>query len=282
MTAVGRDNRPPFPTFSIFLQHLREVFDHPKDGRSAGEHLLTLTQGRRSAAEYVLSFRTLVAQKTWKEDPLKVHFLFTAGNFMSLDFARERNISLKQIFIFNIRITHLTTKLTMITGVLHQETIQFHILSTSHAPIILGLPWLCRHNSNISWQNSQIFSWNENCLSCCIPPLNPLPLQTVSINETEIPELPSVYHDLIEDFSEIKAFQLPPHRSSDCAIDLLSGFNSPRECIFPLSQPESEAINEYIKEKLAKGFIQKSSLLPLQHKQGFLREEKRWWSPSLY
>ncbi len=157
------------------------------------------------------------------------------------------------------RITHLTTKLTMRTGVLHQETIQFYILSTSHAPIILGLPWLRRHNPNILCQNSQIISWNENCLSRCISTLNPLPLRTVTINETEIPELPSVYHDLSEAFSRIKASQLPSHRPSDCAIDLLPGSNPPRGRIFPLSQPESEAMNNYIKEELAKGFIQPST-----------------------
>ncbi len=74
MTAVWRGGRSPFPTFTDFLQRFREVFDHSKDGRSADEQLLTLNQGRRTAAEYAMSFRTLAAQTTWTEDPLKVHF----------------------------------------------------------------------------------------------------------------------------------------------------------------------------------------------------------------
>ncbi len=171
-----------------------------------------------------------------------------AGNFMSLDFARECSISLIQCLspltveavdgrpLGTGEITHLTSKRNMTTGILHQETIQFYIISTSHAPIILGLPWLRKHNPNISWQVSQIISWNENCFSRCISSINPLHLRTVSVTETDIPGLPSVYHDLSEAFSKSKASQLPPHRSSDCAINLLPGSNPPKGRIFPLSQ----------------------------------------------
>ncbi|KAI2647943.1 Transposon Tf2-9 polyprotein [Labeo rohita] len=60
--------------------------------------------------------------------------------------------------------------------------------------------------------------------------------------------IPSEYHDLAEAFSKTRATQLPPHRSSDCAIELLPG-------IFPLSQPETDAMKVYIEEELAKGFI---------------------------
>ncbi len=60
-------------------------------------------------------------------------------------------------------------------------------------------------------------------------------------------------------FSKEKASQLPPHRSSDCAIDLLPGTIPPRGRIFPLSQPESEAMKHYIQEELAKGFIRPST-----------------------
>ncbi len=138
----------------------------------------------------------------------------------------------------------------MTTGILHQETIQFYLISTSHAPIILGLPWLRKHNPNISWQESQTISWNENCFSSCISSINPLHLRTVSVTETDILWLPNVYYHLSEAFSKSKASQLPPHRSSDCAIDLLPSSNPPKGRIFPLSQPESEAMNKYIQEEL--------------------------------
>lgn len=72
-------------------------------------------------------------------------------------------------------------------------------------------------------------------------------------------DLPSEYEDLKMAFSKEKASQLPPHRSVDCAIELLPGQSPPKGRIFPLSQPESEAMSNYIKEELAKGFIRPST-----------------------
>ncbi len=73
-TAVWGTDGSAFPTFDSFLHHFREVFDHPAEGRGAGEQLLALSQGRRTAAEYALTFRTLAAQTTWVEDTLKLLF----------------------------------------------------------------------------------------------------------------------------------------------------------------------------------------------------------------
>ncbi len=78
-------------------------------------------------------------------------------------------------------------------------------------------------------------------------------------SDEEAQALPSVYRDLIVAFSKTRASQLPPHRSSDCAIDLLPDAVPPRGRIFPLSQPESRAMNHYIQEELAKGFIRPST-----------------------
>ncbi len=183
---------------------------------------------------------------------------------MSLDFAQECNVCLIMCLspltveavdgrpLGTGRITHLTSKLHMTTGILHQETIQFYIISTSHAPIILGLPWLRKHNPNISWQESHIIRWDEKYFFRCMSSIDPLPLHTVSVNDTAVPGVPNAYQDLSEAFSKSKASQLPPHRSSDCAIDLLPGSNPPKGRIFPLSQPESEAMNKYIQEEWAK------------------------------
>ncbi len=410
MTAVWRGGRVPFRTFDEFLQRFREVFDHPRDGRSPDELLLTISQGSRSAAEYALAFRTLAAQTTWTEDPLRVHYrkglnhdlqtelacrdegrsldnyielsiqidnllrarrsttrsalraspdtqepmqvdthhispeernrrithhlclycgepshlrnacpsrpnsnpvtrvsvtLFAlnndhcmtvlvtletpsgavqipamidsgaAGNFMSLNFAQEHDIPLIRCLsplaveavdgrpLGTGKITYLTSRLKLTTGALHQanRAVQFYIIPTVHASVILELPWLRRHNPSISWRDSQIINWGANCLTQCISQVQPLGVQTVSVAETdeEAQAFPSVYRDLIVAFSKTKASQLPPHRSSDCAIDLLPDAVPPRGRIFPLSQPESRAMNHYIQEELAKGFIRPST-----------------------
>lgn len=83
-----------------------------------------------------------------------------------------------------------------------------------------------------------------------------------TISRTEDPELsqiPEVYRDLIEAFNKQKATKLPPHREHDCAIELIPGTTPSRGRIFPLSQPETEAMNNYISEELEKGFIRPST-----------------------
>ncbi len=73
-TAVWRMDGSAFPTFDTFLLQFREVFEHSTDGRNTGDQLLTLSQGRKPAAEYALSFRTLAAQTDWVEDTIKLLF----------------------------------------------------------------------------------------------------------------------------------------------------------------------------------------------------------------
>ncbi|KAI2656673.1 Retrotransposon-derived protein PEG10 [Labeo rohita] len=114
--------------------------------------------------------------------------------------------------------------LVLQTGALHTETLRLFTINSPRNPIILGLPWLEKHNPRISWTSRQILQ--------CI---------------------------LAEAFSKTKATKLPPHRANDCAIDLIPGSVPPKGRIFPLSQPESEAMRAYTEEELAKGFIRPST-----------------------
>lgn len=153
------------------------------------------------------------------------------------------------------RIKFTTEDLQLSTGVLHTETIRLFVSQSPQNPIILGLPWLELHNPSISWTKKQITQWSDFCLHNC---LHDMPVKKRS--ETSLTDpLPSVYQDLAEAFSKVKASYLPPHRVSDCAIDLLPGSQPPKGSIFPLSQPEAEAMRSYIQEELAKGFIRPST-----------------------
>lgn len=73
-TAGWNNGRLSFSYFSNFLQRFREVFEHPEGGKDAGNQLLGLRQGKLTAVEFALSFRTLAAQTVWVEDTLKVLF----------------------------------------------------------------------------------------------------------------------------------------------------------------------------------------------------------------
>ncbi|KAL0151769.1 hypothetical protein M9458_052920 [Cirrhinus mrigala] len=88
-TAVWRMEGSSLPTFDVFLQHFRNVFEHPAAGKGMGEWLLTLTQGRTPAGDYALSFRTLAAQTVWEEDTLQSELACrdkgkSLGEFMDL------------------------------------------------------------------------------------------------------------------------------------------------------------------------------------------------------
>lgn len=127
--------------------------------------------------------------------------------------------------------------------------------------MILGLPWLHKHDPQIFWRTSQIARWSDTCHSKCLVQVAPSPVRviTLPVGRTSQNNLPSEYHNLSEAFNKINASKLPPHRASDCAIDLLPGSTPPKGRIFPLSQPESKSMKKYIEEELAKGFIRPST-----------------------
>jgi len=63
----------------------------------------------------------------------------------------------------------------------------------------------------------------------------------------------------VEVFSKTQAETLPPHRSTDHAIDLEPGYNLPYGRIYNLSEFELRMLTAYIEANLANGFIQRSS-----------------------
>jgi hypothetical protein len=71
--------------------------------------------------------------------------------------------------------------------------------------------------------------------------------------------IPAIYGDFVEVFSKAKAETLPPHRSTDHAIDLEPGYNLPYGRIYNLSEFELSTLKAYIEANLANGFIQRSS-----------------------
>lgn len=99
------------------------------------------------------------------------------------------------------------------TGILHNETIRLFGIESPQNPIILGLPWLEKHNPRISWTTKWIQQWSDSCQQNCLltnlSHSSPRPAQITE--NSPVPGLPSEYHDLVEAFSKTKASQLPPH-----------------------------------------------------------------------
>ncbi|KAK3507042.1 hypothetical protein QTP70_001588 [Hemibagrus guttatus] len=117
-------------------------------------------------------------------------------------------------------------------GLFHHERLTFYMTTSPANPVILGLPWLRRHDPQISWRTGELTRWSPACLRDCLR--NPVS-------------------------SEERASRLPEHQEWDCAIDLLPNTSLPKGRIYPLSLPESEAMEDYIEGALAAGHIRPST-----------------------
>ncbi len=192
------------------------------------------------------------------------------GNFMDHTFARKFQVPLRPlthkipVHALNGQelptISLVTEDVTLITSGNHTETISFYILDTPLAPIVLGHPWLTRHNPKVDWQRKSVSAWSSHCHKSCL--VSACPSVSVPVFQEEAGDLsnvPTEYLDLKEVFSKSRAASLPPHRPYDCAIELLPGTSPPKGKLYSLSAPEREAMKKYISDSLASGFIRPSS-----------------------
>uniref|UniRef100_A0A4W5RBM8 ribonuclease H n=1 Tax=Hucho hucho TaxID=62062 RepID=A0A4W5RBM8_9TELE len=188
-----------------------------------------------------------------------------AGDFLDLTLAKELKIP-TQLLPQPQAVTALdgrplepgkvteATQSLRLTIFQHQQEETFYLIDSPEYPIILGHPWLCRHNPQIDWPTGTILSWGPTCqLTCMLQ--SPSAPSTQFQESVDVSRVPSVYHRFKAVFSKSRATSLPPHRTYDCAIDLLPGSCPPRGRIFSLSSPEHSAMDTYIKESLAAGII---------------------------
>lgn len=159
-------------------------------------------------------------------------------------------------------ITHQTAPVKLVTSGNHQENITLFTTSSLDAPVILGFPWLQKHNPHIDWTGKRVASWSLFCLANCLKSALPLEASNSPLSVVSPPDLSAVppeYDDIQEVFSKDRAQSLPPHRLYDCAIDLLPGAPLPSSRLYNLSRPERGTMEKYIRESLAAGLIRPSS-----------------------
>ncbi|KAK3569123.1 hypothetical protein QTP86_024496 [Hemibagrus guttatus] len=155
-----------------------------------------------------------------------------------------------------------TEPLGLQVGLFHHERLTFYITSSPANPVILGFPWLRRHDPQISWRTGELTRWSPACLRNCLR--NPVSRScgTCSVEEVDTGariRLPQPYTDFERVFSEERASHLPEHQEWDCGIDLLPNTSLPKGRIYPLSLPESKAMEDYIEGALAAGHIRPST-----------------------
>ena len=71
------------------------------------------------------------------------------------------------------KITHRTVPLSLTLSGNHVESIQFYVLHAPTAPLVLGHPWLDKHDPHVSWSTGRILGWS---VACQLPALRLFPV----------------------------------------------------------------------------------------------------------
>jgi hypothetical protein len=99
-------------------------------------------------------------------------------NFIDERYAKQNNIPLKRktiphrVLAVDGRevasgpVTHDALVDLMINN--HYETIKLHCITIGNSPIIVGLPWLRKHNRNIDWKEGRVTFDSARCAKECL------------------------------------------------------------------------------------------------------------------
>lgn len=156
-----------------------------------------------------------------------------------------------------------TGVLPMRYGRNHLEQIDFNIIRAPQYGVILGLPWLQKHNPFVDWPTHRIEMTSPYCILHCGIRTESLDAdesgsQTVATAAEKDVALPQAYHSFEDVFDEVKAEVLPPHRQFDCQIDLVPGASVPSGRLYALTEPENVHLRGYLDKLLKLGFIRPS------------------------
>lgn len=170
-------------------------------------------------------------------------------------------VSLPRDIMMGQNITSVSQKVLglhiVISGNHHEECDSF-VFPSESLQMVLGFPWLSKHNPAIDWSEGRVESWSSFCSSNCLKSavFSFSPAKTMD-EEIDLSNVPSCYPDLSTAFSKQRALSLPPHRPYDCTIDP-PGAPLPSCRLYHLSGPEKETMRNYTEDSLASGIIRPS------------------------
>ncbi|XP_060539018.1 uncharacterized protein LOC132709560 [Pantherophis guttatus] len=180
--------------------------------------------------------------------------------------------------------THLTEPVRLELAD-HWETIRFIIAPKMTEPVILGLSWLDKWGPIIWWQEGTrrlriakgpqplpprpeefpptLKPQSSPPLQKKTPPTQgPLPegaakqLAAAPTTTCNANQIPREYQDLAGVFSEAECDILPPHRETDCAIEIIPGAKLPKPKMYAMTPREMQEMRDYIDKNLQRGFIE--------------------------
>ncbi|GAA6081736.1 juxtaposed with another zinc finger protein 1a isoform X1, partial [Tachysurus ichikawai] len=147
-----------FPSFHHFLTQFHSVFKHSAGGESAEEHLLSVSQGNRTAADYALEFRTLTAQADWEERPLKLLYRKRLSRELQAELAcRDGGRDLSEFMELSIQIDNLLKTRRSPARIPPSENTEPMQLGYTH----LTPEERARRIRHQLWRKQQIITWDK-------------------------------------------------------------------------------------------------------------------------
>ena len=126
------------------------------------------------------------------------------------------------------------------------------IVGLGRPQIVLGMPWLTKHNPHIDWEKKTVTLDAEHiCKTTLSTEL------AIAARKDEV-VLPPQYSDYINVFSEQTFDTLPPQRDFDHAIDLKESFVPKVAKLYPLNPEELASCQAFVDENMKTGRIQPS------------------------
>jgi len=166
------------------------------------------------------------------------------------------------------------------------RNMRFLVTNIGNEDIVLGYPWLAAFKPQFNWTHAVI---NEQALPIIIRSINPqIPRQDPIIGKAKTGDIqlrcvsdicattamdlaiaanqytknvtiPSEYQQHAKVFSEEESKRYPPWRVWDHTIELKEGSPDAVDCkVYPLNQTKDQAIHNFIKTELDKGYIRVS------------------------
>ncbi len=147
---------------------------------------------------------------------------------------------------------------------------RFFVANLGRDHLILGHPWFQAFNPQINWTKNELEGEDIIIETAGYQSKRPM-LQIDNIMQqwaeraaqnkpTQTPEIPEEYQRHATVFSEKAAQRFPPAREEDHVITLKPGAPTTLNCkVYPLTLGESEAMKEFLREHLEKGYIVESN-----------------------
>jgi len=173
------------------------------------------------------------------------------GIFINQNYARNSGLEIQQLEkplkVFNVdgtsnkrgTIKYFIQLDITING--QQENVKFLMTGLGKQRIILGFPWLNKHNPEINWKT--------------------LLHQTHDEKKKDVPlkeQIPEEYHEFLDVFDKEKADRFPDERVWDHKIELKDGFVPKSFKNYNLTPVEQVELDKFLKENLEKGYIRPS------------------------